>query len=146
MCNRLLSQVQKLSAWHLQEMQWERWILWARGKPRHFLVFDLTNWFTIINSMPVFSVLQKFKIKTLSKYLNFFKVRCLCGMVQSERWHHRVDRVLSFLFSCPNWDYPTPSHAGECVPSPFGSGGKHTRLREGGGGPNSNEGTDTVVL
>jgi hypothetical protein len=28
----------------------------------------------------------------------------------------RVDKVLSFLSSRPNWDSPTPSHAGECVP------------------------------
>ncbi len=49
--------------------------------------------------------------------------------------NHRVDRVLSFLSSRPNWEYPTPSQAGECVPPPpFGSGGKHTRLRERGWG------------
>ncbi len=26
--------------------------------------------------------------------------------------------MLSFLSSRPNWDHPTPSHAGECVPLP----------------------------
>ncbi len=30
----------------------------------------------------------------------------------------------------PNWDSPTPSHAGECVPLPTRFRGKHTRLRE----------------
>ncbi len=49
--------------------------------------------------------------------------------------YHRVDRVLSFFSSRPNWDSPTPSHASMCVPPPC-SGGEHTRLRErvGGGG------------
>ena len=36
---------------------------------------------------------------------------------------HRVDRVLSFFSSLPNWDSPTPSPASECVPPPFGWGG-----------------------
>jgi hypothetical protein len=50
------------------------------------------------------------------------------------------------LFSSrPNWDSPNPSPAGECVP-PFGSGGTHSLAGEGVGGPNSDEGTDTVVL
>ncbi len=52
----------------------------------------------------------------------------------------RVDRVLSFLSSRPNWDSPTPTHAGERVPTPSGFGGEGVRR------PNSNEGTDTVVL
>jgi hypothetical protein len=53
------------------------------------------------------------------------------------------------LFSSrPNWDSPTPSPAAECVLSPFGSGGIYGTLTagEGVGGPNSEEGTDTVVL
>ncbi len=50
-----------------------------------------------------------------------------------------------------NWDHPTPSCAGECVPSSFGSevGDQFlTTTREGigGGGPNSDEGTDTVAF
>ncbi len=47
---------------------------------------------------------------------------------------HRVDGVLSFLSSRPNWigTLPTPSHAGECVPPTlFGSGG--STLACGGG-------------
>jgi hypothetical protein len=32
---------------------------------------------------------------------------------------HRVDRVLSFLSSRPNWGSPTPSHIGDCVPLPL---------------------------
>ncbi len=31
---------------------------------------------------------------------------------------HRIDRVLSFSSSRPNWYFPTPSHAGGCVPPP----------------------------
>jgi hypothetical protein len=55
---------------------------------------------------------------------------------------HRVDRVLSFFSSRWNWDFPTPSPAGVCAPLPFGSGGRGS-FRERG--PNSNEGTCTVV-
>jgi hypothetical protein len=42
----------------------------------------------------------------------------------------------------------TPPQAGECVPPPFSSGRGHTRLRERGwgGGPNSDEGTDTGTV
>ncbi len=59
---------------------------------------------------------------------------------------HRVDRVLGFFSSRPNWDSPTPSPAGECAPLWFWGEG-HTGLRERGwGSPNSDEGTDTVVL
>jgi hypothetical protein len=60
--------------------------------------------------------------------------------------NHRVDRVPGFFSSRPNWDSPSPS--GESVPPPFGSGGEVYTLAEGrgGGGPSSDEGTDTVVL
>ncbi len=51
---------------------------------------------------------------------------------------HRVDRVLSFFSSRRNWDSPTPSPAGECAPPPLG--------KRRWGGPNSDEGTYTVVL
>jgi hypothetical protein len=43
---------------------------------------------------------------------------------------HRVDRVLSFFSSHWNWDSPTPSHAGECAPPPFGSRGVTHSLAE----------------
>jgi len=61
---------------------------------------------------------------------------------------HRVDRVLGFFSSRPNWDSLTPSPPGECVPPSFGSGGGGTRSLAGVGvvGPNSDEGTYTVVL
>ncbi len=73
------------------------------------------------------------------------------GITNTGHLHHRVDRVLSFFSSRPNWDSPTPSHAGEGGPPHFGSGGGggggHTRLRERGwGSPNQDEGTDTMVL
>jgi hypothetical protein len=61
-------------------------------------------------------------------------------------WDHRVDRVLSFFSNRPNWDYPTPSHAGKCAPPSLVSGGL-TRLQEREwGSPKSDEGTYTVVL
>jgi hypothetical protein len=53
---------------------------------------------------------------------------------------HRVDRVISFHSSRPNWDSPTPSPANECAPTPplvLGGGGTLARGR-GGGGANSN--------
>jgi hypothetical protein len=46
--------------------------------------------------------------------------------------NHRVDRVLSFLSSRPNWDPPTPSHAGESVSPPVVPGGRtHSIAGEG---------------
>jgi hypothetical protein len=39
-----------------------------------------------------------------------------------------------------------PSHAGECCPPPMVPGGTHSLAGEGVGGPNSDEGTDTVIL
>ncbi len=63
------------------------------------------------------------------------------------RGYHRVDRVLGFFSSRPNWDSPTPSHGGEFPSPPLVKGEGHTRLRERGwGGPSSDEGTDTLVL
>ncbi len=38
-----------------------------------------------------------------------------CRMI---RLHHRIDRMLGFFSSRPNWDPPTPSAASKCV-SPF---------------------------
>ncbi len=47
---------------------------------------------------------------------------------------HRVDRVLSFFFSRPNWDSPTPSSAGErASPLWFGRGGRYTLVCGRGG-------------
>ncbi len=51
---------------------------------------------------------------------------------------HLLDtRVLSLFSSSPNWDSSTPSHAGECVPPPLGSGGggAHSLAEEGLGVP-----------
>jgi hypothetical protein len=54
--------------------------------------------------------------------------------------------VLSIFSSRRNWDSPNPSPAGECAP-PLVRGEGHTRWRERGwASPNSNEGTNTVVL
>ncbi len=43
---------------------------------------------------------------------------------------------------------PTPLPAGECPPPLWlvGAGGAHSLAGDGGGGPKSDEGTDTVVL
>ncbi len=60
--------------------------------------------------------------------------------------YHWVDRVLGFISNRPNWDIH-PLTRKRVYPTPFGSGGGgHTRLRERVGGPNSDEGTDNVVL
>jgi hypothetical protein len=94
-------------------------------------------------------------LKKLIKYINgsfkvekMTKIRPGMAEIQAKTCGHRVDRVLSFLSSRPNWDSPTPSDAGECVP-PNGSGGRaHLLVGEerGRGVPNSNEATDTLVL
>jgi hypothetical protein len=55
----------------------------------------------------------------------------------------------SFFSNRWNWDHPTPSTAGECVPPSLVPGGGARSLTGegvGGGGPKSNEGTYTVVL
>jgi hypothetical protein len=52
---------------------------------------------------------------------------------------NRVDRILGFFSSRPNWDLPTPSTPGECDPPPlFGSGGD--------GGPNLDKGTYSIMV
>jgi hypothetical protein len=61
---------------------------------------------------------------------------------------HRVGRVLSFLTSRRNKDYPTRRRV--CPPPPpppVLGGGAHSLAREGlGESPNHDEGTFTVVL
>jgi hypothetical protein len=60
---------------------------------------------------------------------------------------HRVGRVLSLFFSRRNWDSPNPSPKARMPPSPRFWGEGNTRWRERGWeSPNSDEGTDTVVL
>jgi len=49
---------------------------------------------------------------------------------------HTVDRVLSFLSNRPNWDFPFPSHAGECAtPTPLVPGEARSLAGEGVGVP-----------
>jgi hypothetical protein len=43
--------------------------------------------------------------------------------VKFENIIHRVDRVLGFFSSRPNWDSPTPSPADKCAPPPLVPGG-----------------------
>ncbi len=58
----------------------------------------------------------------------------------------RVDRALGFFPSSLNWNSPNP-HPQASVSPTFGSGGgTHSLAGEGLGSPNSDEGTDTVVL
>ncbi len=93
------------------------------------------GWFTNLTDL----YLQCLNVQKLSPhvqpYLNNFWV------------YHRVYRVPSFLSSRPNWDSLTPHLQASEFPPSFGSGGGggglHTRLQ---GRPNSDEGTDTVVL
>jgi hypothetical protein len=55
--------------------------------------------------------------------------------------------VLGFFSSRPNRESPTPSTAGEYVPSSFGSvGDTHSLAGEGVGGPNSDKGTDCYLM
>ncbi len=55
-------------------------------------------------------------------------------LLLSKKIEPRVDRVLGF-FSSPNWDSPSPSPAGECVPPPLVPGGTHSLAGEGVGVP-----------
>jgi hypothetical protein len=57
----------------------------------------------------------------------------------------RVDKSDRLSLQSSALGPPSPSPAGKCSPPPFGSGGD-TLAGAGVGGPNSDEGTDTVVL
>jgi hypothetical protein len=46
---------------------------------------------------------------------------------------HRLDRVLIFFSSRPNWESPTSSHADECVPPLWFRRGAHSLAGEGVG-------------
>ncbi len=62
------------------------------------------------------------------------------------RMYHRVDRVLGFFASRPNWDPPYPlTRRRVCTPLWFREG-THSLVRVGMGGPNSDQGTDNVAL
>jgi hypothetical protein len=61
----------------------------------------------------------------------------------------RKCRLPGFLSSCPHWVPPSPQQQTSVAPPlpHWVQGRRHTRLRGGGvGGPNSDEGTDTLVL
>ncbi len=58
--------------------------------------------------------------------------------------NHRVERVLGIFSTRPNWD--APSHPQASVSPPLVPGGNTLAWVEGVGGPNSDVGTDTVVL
>jgi hypothetical protein len=60
-----------------------------------------------------------------------------------------MDRVLGFFSSRPNWDSPTPSPAGECMPLRFRKRDTLAIGEEGVGGSQkipTDERTDIVVL
>ncbi len=67
----------------------------------------------------------------------------LCNV--EEEYNHRLDRVLGFFTSRPNWDPPpNPSLAGECSPPPLVFLGGTYSLAGGGVGvgSKSDEGTE----
>ncbi len=93
---------------------------------------------------------------TLSIFLSRFQhaVKKITGFLTTglgglDGCGHRVDRVQSFFSSRPNCDSPAHSTKASVYPPPsLLVPGGHTLLRERGwgGGPNSDEGTDTVEL
>jgi hypothetical protein len=60
--------------------------------------------------------------------------------------HHRVDRVLGLFSSRPIWAPHPLTRKRVCPPPLVPRGETHSLAGEGLGGPNSDEGTDTVVL
>ncbi len=64
-------------------------------------------------------------------------------LTRRDTQQHKVDRVLSFFSSRPNWDPLTRRQ--ECPP-PLVTGGGTLAYGEEVGGPNSDEGTDTMEL
>ncbi len=87
--------------------------------------------------------LEMLFLQKLIKYINgsfkvekMTKIRPGMAEIQAKTCGHRVDRVLSFLSSRPNWDSTTPSHAGECVPPQWfrGEGTLACGRGEGAGG------------
>jgi hypothetical protein len=69
------------------------------------------------------------------------------GKGESMRMKHRVYRMPGFPSSRPNRVSTIPSPASDCCSHPPGSKGADTLAceRGGGGGPNSDEGTDTLL-
>ena len=65
--------------------------------------------------------------------LLYITKRFLSRKINKDTSAHRVGRLLSIFSSRRNWDSPNPSPAGECVPPPFGSGGRGTLAGERGG-------------
>jgi hypothetical protein len=77
-----------------------------------------------------------------------FKIYVRTDQRQMRRVDHQLQNRQSARLSLPSSELtPPPPHPQASVP-PFGSRGGHTRLRErgAGGGGNSDEGTDTLVL
>jgi hypothetical protein len=67
-------------------------------------------------------------------------------LTSSCRVHHKVDRVPGFLSGRPNW-LPSPPHQQASVAPPLLVSWGDTLARgKGGGGANSDEGTNTLVL
>jgi hypothetical protein len=80
----------------------------------------------------------KFYAKTLTKLHNLtvlvhMQVCLLRLYLKVLTVTHRVHSVLGLFSSRPNWDHPPP-HLKASVSPPFGSGGRHTRLRKRGWG------------
>ncbi len=62
------------------------------------------------------------------------------------RGNHRVDRVLGFFSSLPNWDPPHAPPTQASVPPLWFREGHTCKRERGWGGPNSNKRIDTVLL
>ncbi len=67
--------------------------------------------------------------------------KLVCDIMESTTY--RVDKVLGFSLSRPNWD---PLTRRRFFPSPFGSRGTHSLAGEGLWGSQFGRGTDTGVL
>jgi hypothetical protein len=92
-----------------------------------------------------------FSLQCTDDYLTSFCLTKFFIFLLFERSSHRVDRRLGFFSSRPNWDPPPPHPQANVSPPPLvpggGGGGNTLACRRGAWrGPNSDEGTDTVVL
>jgi hypothetical protein len=71
-------------------------------------------------------------VRRLSRWAPIKVMRKIAAKSSYIRYCHRVDRALGFFSSRPNWDPPTPSPLGECVPYLWFRGG-HACGRVSGG-------------
>ncbi len=99
------------------------------------------------NSVVFFCIFQWTNSKFYSQPTSYVFLVYVKSVFQPVFANHSIDRVLGILSCRRNWD-PPPSHTGEGAPPPrfWREGYTNWRERRWGGGPNTNEGTDTVLL